>query len=465
MALHDELTDLPNRHLFGAEVEKHFAWTDIGHKFAVLCLDLDLFKNVNDTFGHPFGDKLLKQVGARLRGFVRQSDAVARFGGDEFAILQDAMAGRAETAALAARIVDAVSAPFDLDGRQVVIGVSIGIAFAPVDGADAVQLLKAADLALYRAKADGRGTFRFFEPGMDRLMQARSALEVDLRKALANQEFVLHYQPVVNLQTGRINGLEALIRWNHPRRGMILPAEFIPIAEETALIVPIGDWVLRTACEEASKWPDDIRVAVNLSSAQFRVPNLYESVADALDRSNLAADRLEIEITESVILLNLPSTIETLNRLRARGVTIAMDDFGTGHSSLSYLRDYPFDRIKLDGSFIRDLADKMNSRAIVRAIAELASSLGMGTTAEGIETEEQLEYVKRVGCTEGQGYLFGKAQPAKDVRALLASQSSHPRAGAAKIESIAINRPLRRSGFMAARAARESPSQISGSDP
>ena len=336
MALHDELTDLPNRHLFGVEVEKHFAWTDIGHKFAVLCLDLDHFKNVNDTFGHPFGDKLLKQVGVRLRSFVRQSDAVARFGGDEFAILQGAMGARAETAALAARIVDAMSAPFDLDGHQVVIGVSIGVAFAPADGTDAVQLLKAADLALYRAKADGRSTYRFFEPGMDRLMQARTALEADLRKALANQEFALHYQPVVNLQTGRINGFEALIRWNHPRRGMISPAEFIPIAEETALIVPIGEWVLRTACEEASKWPDDIRVAVNLSSVQFRVPNLYESVVDALERSNLAADRLEIEITESVILLNLPSTLETLNRLRARGVTIAMDDFGTGHSSLSY---------------------------------------------------------------------------------------------------------------------------------
>ena len=226
------------------------------------------------------------------------------------------MSARAETAALAARIVDAMSAPFDLDGHQVVIGVSIGVAFAPTDGTDAVQLLKAADLALYRAKADGRSTYRFFEPGMDRLMQARTALEADLRKALANQEFALHYQPVVNLQTGRINGFEALIRWNHPRRGMISPAEFIPIAEETALIVPIGDWVLRTACEEASRWPDDVRVAVNLSSVQFRVPNLYESVVDALECSNLAADRLEIEITESVILLNLPSTIETLNKLR-----------------------------------------------------------------------------------------------------------------------------------------------------
>ena len=437
MALHDELTDLPNRHLFGVEVEKHFARTDIGHKFAILCLDLDHFKNVNDTFGHPFGDKLLKQVGVRLRSFVRQSDAVARFGGDEFAILQGNMGARAETAALATRIVDAISAPFDLDGHQVVIGVSIGVAFAPADGTDGVQLLKAADLALYQAKAGGRSTYRFFEPGMDRLMQARTALEADLRKALVNGEFALHYQPVVNLQTGRINGFEALIRWNHPRRGMISPAEFIPIAEETALIVPIGDWVLRTACEEASKWPHEIRVAVNLSSVQFRVPNLYENVVDALECSNLAADRLEIEITESVILLNLPSTIETLNKLRGRGVKIAMDDFGTGHSSLSYLRHYPFDRIKLVGSFIRDLGDKMNSRAIVRAIAELANSLGMGTTAEGIETQEQLDYVKRVGCTEGQGYLFGKPQPAKDARALLASQPSRPRTAATQTEPVA----------------------------
>jgi diguanylate cyclase (GGDEF)-like protein len=420
MAMHDGLTDLPNRHLFGEQVEDNLAPLGCGQKIAVLCLDLDGFKDVNDTFGHPFGDKLLKQVAVRLRNCVRESDSVARLGGDEFAILQVDLTERAETESLAARIVDVISAAFDLDGHQLLIGVSIGIAVAPTDASDAVQLLKAADLALYRAKADGRGTYRFFEPAMDQRMQARRALELDLRKALANNEFVLHYQPLVNLQTEQISGFEALIRWNHPERGMIPPADFIPFAEETALIVPIGEWVLRTACEEASKWPSDVRIAVNLSAVQFKTPNLYESVANALSRSNLAARRLELEITESVLLLNQASTLETLRQLRALGMRIAMDDFGTGHSSLNYLRCFPFDKIKIDCSFIHDLPTKKDSRAIIRAVAHLASSLGMEATAEGIETQGELDYVKRAGCTEGQGYFFGKAQPAKDVYSLLA---------------------------------------------
>jgi diguanylate cyclase (GGDEF)-like protein len=420
MAMHDGLTDLPNRRLFGQQVANHFAQLDRGQKFAVLYLDLDRFKEVNDTLGHPFGDKLLEEVGARLRSCVRQSDSVARLGGDEFAILQGSLYELAETAALAARIVDTVGAPFDLDGHQVVIGVSIGIAVAPTDATDTVQLLKAADLALYRAKADGRGAYRFFEAAMDQRMQARRALELDLRKGLANDEFVLHYQPLVNLRTEQICGFEALIRWNHSERGMIPPADFIPFAEETALIVPIGEWVIRTACEEASKWPSDVRIAVNLSAVQFRTPNLYEIVANALSRSNLAPRRLELEITESVLLLNQASTLETLRQLRALGVRIAMDDFGTGHSSLSYLRCFPFDKIKIDCSFIHDLPTKKDSRAILRAVAHLASSLGMEATAEGIETQGELDYVKRAGCTEGQGYYFGKAQPAKDVYSLLA---------------------------------------------
>jgi diguanylate cyclase (GGDEF)-like protein len=420
MALHDGLTDLPNRHLFSHQVESHFGQLGSDQKFAVLCLDLDRFKNVNDTFGHPFGDRLLEQVGARLRGCVRQSDSVARIAGDEFAVLQSSVTDRAETASLAARIVDTIGAPFDLDGHQVVIGVSVGIAVAPTDATDSVQLLKAADLALYRAKADGRGTYRFFESAMDQRMQARRALELDLRKALANDEFVLRYQPLVNLRTGQISGFEALIRWNHPERGMTPPADFIPFGEETALIGRIGEWVLRTACEEASKWPSDVRIAVNLSPVQFRISNLYEVVCNTLSRSHLAANRLELEVTESALLLNQASTLETMRQLRALGVRIAMDDFGTGHSSLSYLRCFPFDRIKIDCSFIHDLSIKKDSRAIIRAVAHLASSLGMETTAEGIETQAEFDYVKRVGCTEGQGYFFGKAQPAKEVYALLA---------------------------------------------
>src|SRR4051794_1513900 len=302
MAMHDGLTDLPNRLLFVQQVANHHL--DRGRRFAVLYLDLDRFKDVNDTLGHPFGDKLLEQVGTRLRGCVRRSDTVARLGGDEFAVLQGNLTERSATAFLADRIVDTLGAPFDLDGHHVVIGVSIGIAIAPVDASDTVQLLKSADLALYRAKADGRGTHRFFEPEMHLHVQARRALEIDLRRAIANDEFVLHYQPLVNLRTGAINGFEALIRWNRTERGMISPADFIPFAEETALIVPIGEWVLRTACFEASKWPSDMRVAVNLSAVQFRTPNLYEVVCNALARANLAAARLELEITETILLLN-----------------------------------------------------------------------------------------------------------------------------------------------------------------
>jgi EAL domain-containing protein (putative c-di-GMP-specific phosphodiesterase class I) len=285
----------------------------------------------------------------------------------------------------------------------------------PVDASDTVQLLKSADLALYRAKADGRGTHRFFEPEMHLHVQARRALEIDLRRAIANDEFVLHYQPLVNLRTGRINGFEALIRWNHTERGIISPADFIPFAEETALIVPIGEWVLRTACCEASKWPSDMRVAVNLSPVQFRTPNLYEVVCNALARANFAATRLELEITESILLLNEAAILDTLRKLRALGVRIAMDDFGSGHSSLTYLRRFPFDRIKIDGSFIRELTSGKDSRAIILAVSHLAANLGMETTAEGIETEEELDYVKRVGCTEGQGYFFSKPRPAKDL--------------------------------------------------
>ena len=430
MAMHDGLTDLPNRLLFVQQVANQFAHLDRGRRFAVLYLDLDRFKDVNDTLGHPFGDKLLEQVGARLRGCVRHSDTVARLGGDEFAVLQGNVTELAATASLADRIVESLGAPFDVDGHQIIIGVSIGIAVAPLDASDTVQLFKSADLALYRAKADGRGGYRFFEPEMHQRVQARRALEIDLRSAIENDEFVLHYQSLVNLQTGKVNGFEALIRWKHTERGMISPADFIPFAEETQLIAPIGEWVLRTACEEASKWPSDMRVAVNLSPVQFRRPNLYEVVCNALARANLAAARLELEITESVLLLNQAATLDTLRRLRALGVRIAMDDFGTGHSSLTYLRHFPFDRIKIDCSFIHELSTAKDSRAIIMAVAHLAASLGMETTAEGIETQEELDYVKQVGCTEGQGYFFSKPQPAKDLYPFCLfvkqSEAAHP---------------------------------------
>jgi diguanylate cyclase (GGDEF)-like protein len=426
MALHDGLTDLPNRHLFGAQVENHFVQANGGQKFAVLCLDLDRFKDVNDSLGHPSGDKLLVQVGARLRGCVRQADIVARLASDEFAILQGNLTDITETTLLAARIIEAIGAPFDLDGQQVSIGVSIGIAVAPDDAINTVQLLKAADLALYRAKSDGRGTYRSFEPEMDQSLQARRALERDLRKALSNDEFVVHYQPLVNLQTERICGFEALIRWNHPERGMIPPLDFIPFAEESALIIPIGEWVLRTACVEAARWPNDVRIAVNLSPVQFRTPNLYEAVTNALSHSGLPANRLELEITESALLSNQDSTV--LSQLRDLGVRIAMDDFGTGHSSLSYLRSFPFDKIKIDRSFIHDLATKKDCRAIISAVAQLAVSLGIETTAEGVETQEELDYLKRSGCTEGQGYFFSKARPAKDIHAMIAAGGKPARA-------------------------------------
>jgi diguanylate cyclase (GGDEF)-like protein len=431
MALHDSLTDLANRHLFDEETASSFKHLARDQKFALLCLDLDRFKNVNDTLGHPLGDKLLQQVGERLRLCVREYDTIARLGGDEFAILQRGVAEPAAARILSERVIKALARPFDLDGHQVVIGVSIGIALAPADAHDGVELLKAADLALLRAKTDGRGTYRFFESAMDKGIQARRALESDLRKALLHEEFVVHYQPLVNLQSGQISGFEALIRWDQPERGMVLPGDFIPFAEETALIVPIGEWVLRQACKEAAGWPSAVSVAVNLSPVQFRELDLFQTVSDALARSGLAANRLELEITETALLRNQETTLETVQQLRALGVRIVMDDFGTGHSSLSNLRQFPFDKIKIDRSFVRDLASKKDSRAIIRAVVQLASSMGKETTGEGVETQGEVDYLKRVGCTEAQGYLFGKAVPAKEVYALLKLQAVQVEASAA----------------------------------
>ena len=424
MATHDTLTGLPNRVQFHEEIENRLLYLGRDETFAVLCLDLDNFKTINDTLGHPIGDKLLRQVSERLRDCLRTADSIARLGGDEFGIIQGSLTQPHSAAALASRIMKVFGSPFEVDAQQVVVGVSMGIAVAPTDAADSDQLLKNADMALHRAKADSRGVHRFFEAEMDARMQARHALELDLRKAIATGQFELHYQPLVKLETGRICGFEALIRWNHPTRGMISPLEFIPLAEETALIVPIGEWVLRQACEDAAKWPSDVRVAVNVSPAQFRKAGLVQVVIDALASSGLPAGRLEVEITESVLLVNSDSTLAILHHLRTLGVRISMDDFGTGYSSLSYLRSFPFDKIKIDQSFVRDLASNQDSMAIVRAVAGLGSSLRMATTAEGIETQEELDQLRREGCTEGQGYLFGKPQPANSVAALLTRQGS-----------------------------------------
>jgi diguanylate cyclase (GGDEF)-like protein len=431
MASHDRLTDLPNRDLFDEEIASCYQRLRVGQKFALLCLDLDHFKNINDTLGHHLGDKLLQEVGTRLRLCVRDSDTVARLGSDEFAVVQCGVTDRAETRSLSDRIVEVIGRPFDLDGHQVLLGVSIGIAMAPTDATDGVELLKAADLALLRAKTKGRGTYQFFKREMEGRTQARQVLERDLRKALLHDEFVIHYQPLVNLESDQVCGFEALARWNHPERGMISPADFIPFAEETGLIVPIGEWVLRQACKQAAEWPSDVSVAVNLSAVQFRELNLCQTVSDALASSGLSADRLELEITESMLVHNQAATLETVRQLRTLGVRIAMDDFGTGHSSLSALRNLPFDKIKIDRCFIHDLLSNHDSRAIIQAVVQLANSLRIKTTAEGIETQGELDYLKRVGCTEGQGYFLSKPMPAQEVSALLEARKPKAKASAA----------------------------------
>jgi|tagenome__1003787_1003787.scaffolds.fasta_scaffold20884621_1 diguanylate cyclase (GGDEF)-like protein len=419
MAHHDALTDLPNRLRLRQATENELARVQRGETIAVLCLDLDHFKSVNDTLGHPAGDCLLRTVAERLRQSVRETDIVARVGGDEFAVVQVAAEQPRGAIVLADRLIETLAKPFDLDGHQVVIGTSIGIALAPSDGLDTDQLMKNADMALYRAKADGRGVSRFFEPEMDAKMQARRTLEIDLRKALVEDEFELYYQPLVNLQSDAVSGFEALLRWNHPTRGLVPPSEFIPVAEEMGLIVPLGEKILRQACTEAAGWPDDIKVAVNLSPVQFKSKTLALAVISALASSGLPPHRLELEITESVLLQDSELTLTTLHQLRALGVRIAMDDFGTGYSSLSYLRSFPFDKIKIDQSFVRDMSGKEDSIAIVRAVAGLGKNLGMATTAEGVETQEQLRYLRQEGCTEVQGYLFSRPMPARNIRHLL----------------------------------------------
>jgi diguanylate cyclase (GGDEF)-like protein len=421
MARHDALTELPNRTLFQERLIDAIAVARRGTQCALLCLDLDHFKAINDTLGHPVGDNLLRAVADRLSAAVRNIDTVARLGGDEFAIIQTDLGSADQAATLANRIITALREPYDIDGHRVETGTSIGIAIAPRDGTSSDTLLMNADIALYLAKAERRGTYRFFEPEMDRQVQARRKVEMDLRNALQADEFDLHYQPILDLESGKVAGFEALIRWQHPVRGVISPVDFIPIAEETGLIVPIGDWVLRRACLDAAAWPRDVEIAVNLSSAQFKGGQLLNSVRQALAVSRLDPNRLEIEITESVLLQNSEDTLTLLHQLRGLGIRIALDDFGTGYSSLGYLRSFPFDKIKIDRTFIRDIDANAGSAVIVGAVVGIARALGMTTVAEGVETAEQLALVRRQGCALVQGYLFSRPRPVGEVPALIRS--------------------------------------------
>jgi diguanylate cyclase (GGDEF)-like protein len=412
MARHDALTDLPNRAYFSEEMEKLLArLRDDGARFTVFLFDLDLFKNVNDSLGHPIGDELLKAIAGRLRGAPLDGYTAARFGGDEFAILQSEEGDQRENAVvLAKRLQATLCEPYQIEGHQIVIGISIGIALAPGHGTSQVELLKNADLALYRAKS-GKLGYQIYEPEMDSDARLRRELEIDLHEAVAKKEFVLHYQTIVEVTSGRVCGVEALVRWNHPRRGLLGPDRFIPIAEELGLIIPIGEWILRQACQDASAWPDEVRLAVNLSPVQFRSGNLLTCVTDALVEAGLCPARLELEVTESVLLENNAESLAVLHQLKASGVHIVLDDFGTGYSSLSYLRMFPFDKIKIDRSFVAEFSDRADCAAIVCAVTGLGRTLQLDTTAEGVETAEQFELLRAAGCTHAQGFLFSRPVP------------------------------------------------------
>jgi diguanylate cyclase (GGDEF)-like protein/PAS domain S-box-containing protein len=423
MAQHDGLTGLPNRNLLRQQMDEILQHTRrSADKVAVLVLGLDNFKAVNDALGHGIGDKLLRGVAKRLRSTLREEDTLARLNSDEFAIVQSGMTRPEDAVLLSRRLLEAIGDPYLLDGHSVVIGASIGIAMAPGDGDESEKLLKNAAMALSRAKNDQRGTFSFFESGMDARAQSRRKTEIDLRDAIQNDVLRPYYQPLIDLATGRITGFEALVRWPHPERGMISPAEFIPVAEETGLINALGGLMLRRACMDAALWPDDVRVAVNLSPLQFRVGNLLSVVMDALKQSGLPAKRLELEITETLLLEKSSQVLATLHALRALGVRISMDDFGTGYSSLSYLRSFPFDKIKIDQSFVRDLGSNRDAQAIVRSIISLGIGLGVTITAEGVETEAELSCLRAEGCHEGQGFLFSRARPNAEIVGLLRAQ-------------------------------------------
>jgi diguanylate cyclase (GGDEF)-like protein len=420
LARHDTLTGLPNRMFFREFMEAALARVRRGEMLALHCIDLDQFKGINDALGHVAGDALLMQVAARIRRCARETDLIARFGGDEFAVVQVGLQGPQDPGILATRILRELSQPYDFDGPLAPISASIGVAVAPADGTDTDQLLRKADIAMYRAKADGRRTFRVFEPEMDASVQARRLLALDLERALKNEEFELFYQPVVNITTEEVTGFEALLRWWHPERGLVLPSEFIPIAEEKGLILDVGEWALRQACHDAASWPANLTVAVNLSALQLRSRKLVRTIVHALAGSGLPVRRLELEITESVLLQEDKQAAGNLGQLKNLGVAIAMDDFGTGYSSLSSLHRFSFDKIKIDRSFITDLSEGSGAIAIVRAVTSLANSLGIVVTAEGVETAEQLKRLRAEGCHEVQGYLFSPPRPSNEISDVLA---------------------------------------------
>jgi diguanylate cyclase (GGDEF)-like protein len=424
LAHYDALTDLPNRALFHEQLKRELARIAPGEQLAVMYIDIDEFKSVNDTLGHLIGDELLKSVAVSLGRCVRDTDFVARLGGDEFAIVQTGVRTADDVTGLVTRVLDAIREPYECLGHQVTTDASIGIALAPQHGTDLDQILKNADLAMYAAKSAGRRTYRFFEPEMDARVRARRILEMDLRQAISDGAFEVHYQPCVSLRDNKITGCEALLRWRHSERGMISPAEFIPIAEETGLINQLGEWVLTTACAEATTWPDHIKLAVNVSPVQFKSGTLALKIVAVLAASGLPASRLELEITEAVLIRDDEAALAILHQLRAIGVGIALDDFGTGYSSLSYLQRFPFDKIKIDRCFVNDIAEPDGSSCIVQAVVNIAAARQMTTTAEGVETQQQRELLRALGCAEMQGYLFSPAKPAAEIRQLFHREQS-----------------------------------------
>jgi len=438
LAAEDPLTGLPNRRVFRSTLDQmtRLATPVPGstlpkNEFAVLFLDLDRFKVINDTLGHRIGDMLLQEVAKRLKLALRATDILARLGGDEFAIVVPSLVTRAAIEVLATGLIVAVAQPYEIDGYRIRSNVSIGIAIGPQDGESVDDLLMAADLALYSVKAGNRGTYKFYEKAMNKELNDRRQMELDLREALERNELELHYQPILNLRTNVITGFEALARWRHPVKGMVPPALFIPVAEDSELILPLGEWALREACRTAAQWPDDLRIAVNLSPKQFTAPNLFHMIEQTLKETGLAPGRLELEITERIFMENNDSTLSTLRRIKELGVRISLDDFGTGYSSLSYLRSFPFDKIKVDRAFVSDLKDSSEHIVIVQAVVSIARALGMTTTAEGVETEDQQRLLTTLGCDEVQGYLYSAPVPIENVPETIAKWGSQKKTKAA----------------------------------
>ena len=427
LAHHDSLTGLVNRTYFHDRLETALVEASSrGIGACLLYLDLDGFKEVNNSFGHPIGDALLREVGMRLRAWTGEADVVARLGGDEFGILLVGMNAREQCTDMTTRLIERIGVPYTIEGVAIAISISVGIAVGPADGSTADELIKNADLALYRAKSEGKRTYRFFEPEMELARRARRALDSDLRSANIEKEFDLHFQPIVDVRALKITGFETLLRWNRPGHGNVSPGIFIPIAEENGTIEAIGAWVLQRACAQARTWPSTMSVSVNLSPVQFRSGNLLSMVKTALLDSGLDAQRLELEITETALLTETEATVATLHHLRELGIRIALDDFGTGYASLSYLRSFPFDKIKIDQSFVREITTRPDCVKIVRLIASLGASLGMITTAEGVETAAQFEQIAAAGCDQVQGYFFGRPEPAEKLRFLLEQERGVP---------------------------------------